>query len=78
MDGSCEVYPEKQCVWVKAFNRSQRLFWPEEIYDLRPAVDWALQGSSSWVNALTGRDQVVSGCVAEPASALEVVRGHGI
>ena len=76
-DGSCEVYPEKECVWVTAYARSQRLPWPEEIHDLRPPVDWSLQGSASWVNLLTGRDQIVSGCAGEPDSALEVVAGHG-
>jgi hypothetical protein len=76
LDGSCEVYPEMGCVWVTAYDRSQRLFWPEELHDLRPPVDWSLQGSASWVNLITGRDQVVSGCAGEPDSALDVVAGH--
>ncbi len=73
MDGSCEVYPEMECIWAKAYVNSQRLLWPEEIYELKPPVDWSLKDSSSWVNYLTGRDQVVSGCEPEPKSALEVV-----
>jgi hypothetical protein len=72
-NGACEVYPEKQCVWVRAYNQSQRLFWPHEIHDLRPAVDWSLQGSSSWLNYLTGRDQISGGCNPQPDSALQVV-----
>lgn len=77
LDGSCEVYPEMQCVWEKAYINSQRLLWPEEIYDLKPPVDWSLQGSSSWVNNLTGRDQITSGCETEPGSALDVVTRYG-
>lgn len=73
LDGSCEVYPEMPCVWVSAYRRSQRLFWPEEIHDLRPPVDWSLEGSSSWVNLLTGRDQVLSGCETQPDSALSIL-----
>jgi hypothetical protein len=73
MDGSCEVYPEMACVWAKAYVYSQRLLWPEEIYELKPPVDWSLKDSSSWVNYLTGRDQIVSGCESDPKSALEVV-----
>lgn len=73
MDGSCEVYPEKECIWAKAYVNSQRLLWPEEIYELKPPVDWSLKDSSSWMNYLTGRDQIVSGCESEPKSALEVV-----
>lgn len=76
MDGACEVKPEMQCVWVGAYTRSQRLLWPEEIHDLRPPVDWTLQGSSSWINALTGRDQITSGCDGQPDTALAVVKKH--
>ncbi|MGB3714582.1 MAG: methylenetetrahydrofolate reductase C-terminal domain-containing protein [Candidatus Promineifilaceae bacterium] len=72
-DSACEVIPEMQCVWVDAYQKSQRLLWPEEIHKLRPPVNWSLQGSSSWINALTGLDQVVSGCNGQPDSALEVV-----
>jgi hypothetical protein len=73
MDGSCEVYPERDCVWVNAYLRSQRLIWPEEIHDLNPPVDWALQGTSSWINYLTGRDGIRFGCNLHPVSALEVI-----
>ena len=76
LDGACEVIPEMVCVWVGAYQKSQRLLWPEEIHDLRPPVDWSLKGSSSWINALTGIDQVASGCEALPDSALEVVIDH--
>ena len=77
MDGSCEVYPDKPCVWVKAYTNSQRLPWPKEIHELRPPVDWSLKGTSSWVNNLTGRDQLHSGCFTEPNSARDVVNPHG-
>jgi len=72
-DSHCEVYPERLCVWVKAYRQSQRLFWPLEIHDLRPPVDWSIQGSSSWLNYLTGRDQVVSGCTSGHISALQIL-----
>jgi hypothetical protein len=77
LDGTCEVYSEMQCVWVTAYSRSQRLPWPDEFHDLRPPVDWSLEGSSSWVNLLTGRDQIVSGCASEPDSAQEVLSSRG-
>ena len=76
MDGRCEVKPEMTCVWVKAYDRSQRLPWPEELHDMRPPVDWRLQGSSSWVNLVTGRDKITSGCDWKPESALEVIHQH--
>jgi hypothetical protein len=75
-DGHCEVYPERACVWVKAYQQSQRLFWPHEIHDLRPPVDWSMQGSSSWINYLTGSDQIKSGCSLRHISALQVTNEH--
>jgi hypothetical protein len=76
LDGTCEVYPEMDCVWTRAYVQSQRLIWPHEIHDLRPPVDWSMQGSSSWINYLTGRDQVKSGCPSGPVSALQVIEQH--
>jgi hypothetical protein len=76
LNGTCEVYPEMKCIWTRAYAMSQRLIWPHEIHDLRPPVDWSLKGSSSWINYLTGRDQVKSGCPSGPISALHVVDNH--
>jgi hypothetical protein len=65
-----------KCVWLKAYTASQRLIWPHEFHDLRPPVDWSIQGSSSWVNYLTGRDQIKSGCPSGPISALQIIEKH--
>lgn len=56
MDGSCEVDRSKTCTWYNAVNRSEKFPWTHEIYQRNPAVDWSIQGSSSWVNTVTGRD----------------------
>jgi hypothetical protein len=57
-DGGCEVKPEMRCVWLKAYERSQRLpVWGSHIHALRPPVDNRLQGTSSWKNLVTGRDR---------------------
>lgn len=77
LDGTCEVYPERECIWVKAFHRSVRLPWSEEIHMLRSPVDWTLEGSSSWINFLTTRDQINNGCASKPDSALEMVALDG-
>lgn len=58
-DGRCEVKPEMDCVWVLAWERSARMRrYGEAIMDIQPPVDYALQGSSAWINMLNGRDQV--------------------
>ena len=56
MDGSCEVDRSKTCVWFNAIERSSQTFWPKQIYQRNPPVDWRLSGHSSWVNHVTGRD----------------------
>jgi methylenetetrahydrofolate reductase (NADPH) len=57
-DGRCEVLPEMRCVWVKAYERSDRLpLWRGHIDNLRPPVDNSLEGTSAWVNLVSGRDK---------------------
>lgn len=60
-DGGCEVKPEMTCVWLVAKRRSVSLplpkVWREGFDHLRPPVDNTLDGTSSWINLLTGRDR---------------------
>ena len=59
-DGSCEVYPDRPCVWVQAWRRSQKLpLFRRHIDHVERPVDWRLQDTSSWINLATGRDQYV-------------------
>ncbi len=59
-DGGCEVYPDKPCVWVLAWNRSRRLpLWKDHMLHVQRPVDWRLEGSSSWVNLVSGADTAV-------------------
>lgn len=67
-DGHCEVYPDRACVWVKAYNRSRLLGREEQLERLQPAMDWSLFGTSAWLNHLAGRDSHLFG----PAPAAEV------
>ena len=51
-----------RCVWVKAYERSDKLpLWREHFDHLRPPVDNSLQGTSSWKNLVTGRDRQHAG-----------------
>ncbi len=59
-DGGCEVKPEMRCVWLKAYERADKLpVWGEEIHELRPPVDNRLWGTASWRNHFTKRDKQV-------------------
>jgi hypothetical protein len=60
VDGHCEVYADRPCVWVEAWEGSRRLpVWRDHMTHVNPPVDWRLQGTSSWANLASGRDRRV-------------------
>lgn len=60
LNGHCEVIPDMPCVWVKAFERSQRMpRYGEELLQIQPPVNRRLEGTSSWINMLYGVDKEV-------------------
>ena len=49
-DGSCELDPQLPCVWVQAWEGSQRLpAGVQKIQLVQPALDHSLQGTSAWL-----------------------------
>lgn len=49
-NGNCEVKPEMRCVWVEAYEGSQRMRQGKQaIREVQLAVDRRLQGRSSWI-----------------------------
>ena len=57
-NGHCEVIPEMPCIWVEAVRRSgQMRIHGDEIRLLQPPVNHQLEGTSAWINLLTGADQ---------------------
>lgn len=61
-NGHCEVIPERMCVWVQAWERSQRSQqYAGEMRLIQPPVNRALEGTASWINMAEGRDQVSFG-----------------
>jgi hypothetical protein len=52
-NGHCEVIPAMKCVWVLAYEGSQRIpGGVEAMRNAQPAVDQRLQGSSSWLRVV--------------------------
>ena len=67
MDGKCEIIPEMDCVWVKAWERSETMsIYGEGIQTVHPPLDKRLQGTSAWLNML---DQVD---IQQPANWINV------
>ena len=49
-NGNCEVDPKMRCVWVEAFEGSERMAeGAKAIRVVQIAVDRRLQGKSSWL-----------------------------
>jgi hypothetical protein len=56
-DGHCEVDPAMPCVWVQAYERSQKMpLYGQEMLSIQPPVNRQLEGSSAWINMLHGLD----------------------
>ena len=54
--GSCEVYPEKRCVWVVGYERAASEGRAHDLRRLQRPVDHRRFGESSWLNYWAGRD----------------------
>ncbi len=56
-NGHCEVIPERMCVWVQAWERSQALpAYQAEFLWLQPPLDRTLVHTSAWQNLFEGID----------------------
>jgi hypothetical protein len=53
--GHCEVRPAMRCVWVQAYEGSQRMAEGRRILELQPPLDRSLEGSSSWLRVLRAK-----------------------
>jgi hypothetical protein len=54
-NGHCEVIPSMRCVWVEAWERSQRMpRYGGELHGVVPPLNRQLEGTSAWVNDFTG------------------------
>lgn len=57
LDGHCEVIPELPCVWVQAWERSQKMnHYSNDLQIIQPPVNRALHETSAWINLFEGDD----------------------
>jgi len=55
-NGQCEVLPDRACVWVKVYERSQAAQRTDELKVYIPPRKRSLQGTSSYINYFLDRD----------------------
>ena len=56
-DGSCEVYPDRKCVWYRIYYRSRLLHRFSLLYKINSIHNWNLEKTSAWLNLFRGRIQ---------------------
>jgi hypothetical protein len=54
-NGSCEVYPERKCVWYRIYYRSKLLHRISLLYHIKKIHNWNLEGTSAWLNVFKKR-----------------------
>jgi len=62
-NGNCEVEPDMPCVWVQAWEGSQRMRDDAAIQTVQKPVDQSLRETSSWlrVTATAASEKIVAG-----------------
>ena len=62
-DGMCEVYPDRECVWVRTYRRWASIGQTERMTrGCVPPRIWALDQTSSWLNFHLHRDHQSASC----------------
>jgi len=56
-DGSCEVFPDRKCVWFRIYFRSRLLHRVSLLYKINSIHNWNLEKTSAWLNLFRGRIQ---------------------
>lgn len=61
LNGNCEVKPDMRCVWVEAFERSQKMrSHGKEMEIIQPPVNRQLENRSAWVTLFNEEDQIIA------------------
>jgi len=57
-NGNCEVKPEMKCVWVEAWNGSEKMKNNLAIQEIQFAVNHTHRGSSAWIRLAKENKQI--------------------
>ena len=56
-DGSCEVFPDRKCIWYRIYFRSKLLHRISLLYRMNSTHNWNLERTSAWLNVLRKRTE---------------------
>jgi len=59
-DGSCEVYPDRPCIWQLIYTRSVKLGREKKLLKYHVPVDRRLERTSAILNSMAGRTEGIS------------------
>ena len=54
-NGSCEVYPERKCIWYRIYHRSKLLRRLTLLERIERIHNWNLEKTSAWLNVFRKR-----------------------
>ena len=54
-DGTCEVYPERKCIWYSIYHRARLLGRLKLLNRVERMHNWKLEKTSAWLNVFTKR-----------------------
>lgn len=67
LNGFCEVDATMKCVWVEAFERSQKMkTYGDGIFEIRPPLNHRLAGKSAFINILSLQGDDMPTAIAHP------------
>jgi methylenetetrahydrofolate reductase (NADPH) len=53
--GTCEVYPERKCIWFRIYHRAKRLKRLPLLRRIENIHNWELENTSAWLNVFLKR-----------------------
>jgi hypothetical protein len=60
LNGNCEILPDKPCVWMQAWERSQQMpVFGIHFVQIQPPLNHHLKNTSAWINELHLKGQML-------------------
>jgi hypothetical protein len=75
-NGTCEVFPDRKCVWFRIYHRSKLLHRMNMLYRIRKIHNWNLEGTSAWLNLLMKRIEMPSWFVFNDKQKVKEILSH--